>query len=150
MKKVWRITCYLIHHLFIHAAIHSLDHLLNPYSSIVYLSTHHLFIHPSILTIPTHSFCHLFIHHLFIHAPIHSSDQFYFSFHFFFGLLFILKILPYLLSQSTRHVFWVDHPFKDEIHPSLHPFIHPSNAIHWHWTPTALIVIGPLFQGIKA
>jgi hypothetical protein len=150
MKKVWRITCYLIRHLFIHAAIHSLDHLLTTHSSIVDLSTHHLFIHPSILTIPTHSFCHLFIHHLFIHAPIHSSDQFYFSF-FFFGFYSFFKFYPiYFRNPPVMYSELIIHSKTKFIHPSIHSSIHPSNVIHWHWTATALIVIGPLFQGIKA
>ncbi len=128
MKKVWRITCYLIHHLFIHAAIHSLDHLLTTHSSITYSSTH-LFIHLSILTIPTHSVCHLFIHHLFIHAPIHSSDQFYFTHPFIFFAFIHFFTLPYLISQSTRHVFLSWSSIQRQ-HSSIHPSIHPSIQCH--------------------
>ncbi len=134
MKKVWRITCYLIHHLFIHAAIHSLDHLLNPYSSIVYLSTHHLFIHPSILTIPTHSFCHLFIHYLFIHAPIHSSDKFYFTHPFIFFFAFILFFTsPYLCNFAIRPsciLSWSSIQRRNSsIPPSIHPGKQPGKRV---------------------
>ncbi len=100
---------------------------------------HHLFIHASIhsssehFTIATHSFCHLFIHHLFIHAPIHSfihlTNFTLPTLSFYFLLLFNFFTLPYLISQSTRHVYipeLIIHS-KDDIHPSIQ--CHPMSSI---------------------
>jgi hypothetical protein len=92
-----------IPHLFIHASIHSSDHFTIPTHSFLppihpsFIHPRTYFIHLTIFTLPTLSFFFCF-----------------YSFFYFYFTLSNFAIHPSCIPE------YIDHPFKDDIHPSIH------------------------------